>query len=214
ENAINALAAQRGIADLAARAEAIKHHHGLATKMADKAVHHAREAGRHLLEVKAALGHGQFGAWRRENLRVSVRQTQRYMAAALGKPTPLRALASESDTVLQVAEPTSPEPPEHLKHWFSPYWQPAPGHWHFAQTDEHGTVWVVADRSDSGLFHVSRIYEVNGESLYDGSKSPIPAWLVEDHLRVCYGIEDSWLLPWKSNPKPGLARPFGEPSHA
>ena len=43
---------------------------------------------------------------------------------------------------------------------------------------------------------------------------PIEAWLVEDHMRIQYGIEDAWLLTWKSRQKPGLSRPFGEPEVA
>ena len=214
QNAIDALAAQRQVPDLAACATAINRHHGLATKRADQAIHHASEAGRLLLQIKAALPHGEFIQWCRENVRVSVRQAQRYMAAALGKPTPLRALASRCDMVSRLSEPTSPEPPEHLKEEFNPDWRPTPGHWHFAMTNDHGAVWVVPDAGDHGLFHVSRLYQRGDEALFDGTQKPIEAWLVEDYLRLQYGIEDPWLLPWKSRLKPGLARPFGEPGHA
>jgi hypothetical protein len=212
QTAVDTLAAQRGIADLAARAEAINRHHVAATKRAGEAVQHAREAGRLLLAIKATLPRGEFLQWVRESLTVSVRQAQRYMAAALGKPTPLRALTSESDTVTQLAEPTSPEPPQHLKESFTPDWRPTPGHWHFSVTDQGGAVWVVPDAQDPGLFHVSRLYQRGDESLFDGTQKPIEAWLVEDYLRLQYGIQDSWLLPWKSKQKPGLARPFGEPA--
>lgn len=214
QTAINELAAQRGAADLAACATEINRHHAAATRRADEAIQHAKEAGRLLLEIKASLPHGAFIPWVRENVRVSVRQAQRYVAAALGKPTPFRALSARSDMVSHSPETTSVEVPEHLKQFFNPDWRPTPGHWHFAVTDERGTVWVVPDASDEGLFHVSRLYEVGDESLYDGTPRPIGAWLVEDYLRLQYGIEDAWLLPWKSRQKPGLARPFGEPGHA
>jgi hypothetical protein len=215
QNAIDALATQRRIpADLGATAGEINAHHAAAIKRADEAIHHAREAGRLLLQIKAALPHGQFIAYSREYLKVSARQAQRYMAAFQGKPLPLKTLASKSDTMSHLPAPTPAEPPEHLAGEFKPDWQPTAGHWYFTVTDSHGVVWVVPDANDAGLFHVSRLYEVGGESLYDGSLRPIAAWLVEDYLRLQYGIEDPWLLPWKSRLNPGLTRPFGEPGHA
>lgn len=213
--AIDALAAQRQVPpDLATTATKINRHHALATKKADEAIQHAREAGRLLLEVKVALGHGQFGAWCRENVRVSQRTCERYMAACRKTTEQLHAPAPNSDKLTKSPAPTSPEIPEHLAGIFSPNWRPTVGQWHFAVTDEHGTVWVVPDASDPGLFHLSRHYEKGSESLYDGTRKPIEAWLVEDYLRLQYGIEDAWLLPWRSKQKPGLSRPFGEPGHA
>ena len=222
QNAIDALATQRRIpADLGATAGEINAHHAAARKKADEAirkadaaVHHAREAGRLLLDVKAVLPHGQFIAWCRENLKVSARQAQRYMAASQGKPPPLKTLASKSDTMSHLSAPTPADPPEHLAGEFKPDWQPTAGHWHFAVTDSHGVVWVVPDANDAGFFHVSRLYEEGGESLYDGTPRPIEAWLVEDYLRIQYCIEDAWLLPWKSRERPGLSRPVGQPEVA
>jgi hypothetical protein len=215
QNAIDALATNPRIpSDLDATASEINAHHVAAGKNADAAICHARAAGRLLLDVKAALPHGQFIPWCRENLKVSARQAQRYMAAFQGKPPPLKTLASTSDTMSHLPVQTPAEPPAHLAGEFKPDWQPTAGHWHFAVTDSHGTVWVVADSNDAGLFHVSRLHEEDGESLYDGTRRPIEAWLVEDYLRIQYGIEDAWLLPWKSRQKPGLSRPFGEPEMA
>jgi hypothetical protein len=214
QNAIDALAIQRRIpSDLGATAGEINAHHAAATKRAGEAIHHAREAGRLLLQIKADLPHGQFIAYSREYLKVSARQAQRYMAAFQGKPLPLKTLASKSDTMSHLPVPTPAEPPEHLAGEFKPDWQPTPGHWHVATTDVHA-VWVVSDARDPGLFHVSRLYEEGGESLYDGTRRPIEAWLLADYLRIQYAIEDAWLLPWKSRQKPGLSRPFGEPEMA
>ena len=123
-------------------------------------------------------------------------------------PTP------KSDSLTKLTASTPVEPPEHLKQFFNPDWRPTPGHWHYAVTDERGAVWVVPDARDEGLFHVSRLYEVGGESLYDGTRRPIAAWLVEDYLRIQYAIENAWLLPWKSRQKPGLSQPFGKPEVA
>ena len=213
QNALDALAAQRQVPDLAGCATAIKRHHGLATKMADEAVRHAREAGWLLLEVKAALGHGQFGAWCRESLRFSQRTCERYMRACRQRSEQHRVPTPKSDSLTKLTASTPVEPPEHLKEAFRPDWAPTPGHWHFAVTSD-ATVWVVPDAGDPGLFHVSRLYQRGDESLFDGTHMPIEAWLVEDFLRLQFGTEDPWLLPWKSRLKPGLARPFGEPGHA
>ena len=75
------------------QAQQIEQHHAAAHAAADKAIEHAKEAGRLLLEVKAALPHGEFSKWVAERLTVSQRQAQRYMAAAQGKPLPLRKVA-------------------------------------------------------------------------------------------------------------------------
>lgn len=58
------------------------------------------------------------------------------------------------------------------------------------------------------------VHDENGEFPFDGTRRPIEAWPVDDFLRSQYGIEDPWLLPWKTKQKPGLARPFGNPGHA
>jgi len=63
-------------------ASEINEHHAIAIAKAGEAVHHAKEAGRLLLEVKAALPHGEFGKWMEQNITVSVRQAQRYIAVA------------------------------------------------------------------------------------------------------------------------------------
>lgn len=204
----NALSVKQQRRDLAACAMAINRHHAAATRTANEAIQHAKEAGRLLLEVKATLPHGEFILWLRDNVSVSVRQAQRYMSASQGKSTNLEALASKYDAVSHLVEPTSPEPPEHLAALFKPDWRPDPGHWYIYATDEHA-VWVVPDAKDTGLFHVSRLYAAEDESLFDGTSKPIEAWLVEDYLRIHFGIEDAWLLPWDSKKKSGLSRPFG-----
>ena len=84
---------------LVALASEINHHHQLACLRAGEAVSHAVEAGKLLLAVKATLPHGEFGDWLQSNIRVTPRQAQRYMAAAQGKPTPVRALASNTTPV-------------------------------------------------------------------------------------------------------------------
>lgn len=84
---------------LTSLASEINHHHQLACLRAAEAVSHAAQAGKLLLGVKAALPHGEFGAWLAANIDVTARQAQRYMAAALGKPLAVRALASNTTRV-------------------------------------------------------------------------------------------------------------------
>lgn len=86
------------------RAAQIQAHHDAAHTAADTAIEHAKEAGRLLLEVKASLPHGAFSKWVADNLTVSQRQAQRYMAAAQGKALSVRQVAAlpepvKSDTV-------------------------------------------------------------------------------------------------------------------
>ena len=45
------------------RAAQIQAHHDAAHAAADKAIEHAKQAGALLLEVKAALPHGEFAKW-------------------------------------------------------------------------------------------------------------------------------------------------------
>ena len=77
---------------LATVAAEIEEHHVAAETLAAEAVAHAVEAGKLLIEVKAALPHGQFGQWIAANVSVSARQAQRYIAAAQGrKPTTIKS---------------------------------------------------------------------------------------------------------------------------
>jgi len=91
---------------LAALVSDINHHHQLACLRADEAVNHAVQAGKLLLGVKATLPHGQFGDWLQSNLEVTPRHARRYMAAAQGKPVPIRTIASKRTpvSVLEVNE--------------------------------------------------------------------------------------------------------------
>ena len=88
---------------LATVASQINQHHKLACTLAGQAVSHAIEAGKLLLSVKESLPHGGFGDWMANNLDVSDRTARRYMAAALGKPLPIRAI--QSDKVPPMIEP-------------------------------------------------------------------------------------------------------------
>jgi hypothetical protein len=217
-------------------AEEINQHHEIAIARADEAIHHASQAGKLLLEVKAALPHGQFLAWVQQHVRVSVRQAQRYMAVAEGKPAPIRALGSKSDTVSHLPKPEEVDRnpitpgsrvPKDVQDWFdSPAFCPTPGHWYWTTSDKLGALWLVPSLEHPEHFHISRFYDApgheqqqadadpegwDGRSLYDGTKRPVPAWMVESYLQTVFGVEDPLSLKWEHALKPGLSRPFGEP---
>lgn len=82
---------------LADTATKINAAHQKAQHHAGQAIEAAKEVGAMLLEVKKQLPHGEFLPWVSANCTVSERQAQRYMAAALGKPLPVRAI--KCDTV-------------------------------------------------------------------------------------------------------------------
>lgn len=69
----------------------IRAQHLLARQAADTAIDHARRAGMLLLQAKAALDHGEWLPWLAEHCALSMRQAQRYMRAAQGKPPLPRA---------------------------------------------------------------------------------------------------------------------------
>lgn len=82
------------IPDLVAQ---IRAEHELARQHAETAIDHARRAGTLLLQAKAALDHGAWLPWLSDHCQLSARQAQRYIRAALGKPTAPRSL--KCDTV-------------------------------------------------------------------------------------------------------------------
>ena len=91
--------------NLATWATDINHHHQQACLRAGEAINHAIEAGKLLIAVKQRLPHGEFGNWLEKNIQVTQRQAQRYIAAAQGKPVPVRAIASNATPVSYLAAP-------------------------------------------------------------------------------------------------------------
>lgn len=184
-------------------ASEINHHHATAQAKAGEAIQHAQAAGRLLLEVKAALPHGEFGKWLEQNITVSVRQAQRYIAVAEGKQVPIRALASKSDTVSHLTEGAEPQIPEELRDQLSePVFSPTAGYWYSTQT-EGAHWWLVPSLEHPDYFHVSKL---QGE-IVNGTKRPVPAWLVEFHLQWL-GMVEPVSLEWRSVEKPGRSHPL------
>jgi hypothetical protein len=201
--------------------------HELAIGTARQAVDHAKQAGELLLQVKAQLPHGEFGRWCENNTALSERTCQRYMAVALGKEVPIRALAGKPDTVSVLTNDASVDAAmasqvsdedfvKTLMDLHSPSWMPELGHWYIGQTN-HGVYWIVPDLLAPSLFHVSRFYDSveqdKGDGdLFDGTRCPIEASRVEFQLKR-FQLPDPSMVEWKIQKKKGLNEPFGAPEN-
>ena len=198
--------------------------HNLANKTADEAFEYAKQAGELLLIVKAQLRYGQFVQWVEENLTVSPRQAQRYMAVAQGKPIPIRELTAKYDTVSQVPRNDTVS---HLSNVFSSEeedslvngtwvakWKPEAGHWYTTMTD-NSAYWVVPDLLRPDKFHVSRLYSDDikeDESFFSGTRSTESADRVEIRLRG-FHLSAPENAVWRKFKKAGLTEPFGAPEN-
>jgi hypothetical protein len=208
-------------------ASQINFHHEQAMKCADAALEHAMAAGLLLLKQKELLPHGQFIPWMRKNLKGSIRQKQRYMAYAAGKPVAIRQLSSKSDIVSHLKNPNDQGKVVDGK------WIPNLG-FHYCYATDEAAVWVVPDSKSCG-FHVSKFYQIerdpnvdpeiyadpdnpyderewDGTSVYDGTNYPMPADMIDLYLRHIIGLKEPTEIEWFSFPGAGLDRPFGEPS--
>lgn len=137
---------------LTTTATEINHLHQQAHASAESAVESARAAGKLLLEAKASMKHGEFRPWVEANLSVSLRQAQRYMAAALGKSSDVRDVFPISDMMSLL--PSAP-PRTSLGVWNGDRWMPEPGYLYCFSTD-NGNFWVAPAKG--GGTHVSRLY--------------------------------------------------------
>ena len=202
--------------------------HTKAMTLAEDAIKSAIAVGEYLIEVKATLPHGTLGKWLESNTAISLRQAQRYMARARGKPTPPRKLTGKNDTV------------SHLKNqarskgiWKNGKWEPERGCIYLFKEDG-GTYWVLPSSVEGMWFHVCKHYDgprmstdgftrhhtifstVNDPDLtskfYVGTTTPL-GWIGVGDVLKSYGqidIEKS-LVQGKPIDK-SYERPFGEPS--
>lgn len=191
-------------------AEEINRLDELAKTHANQAIDYARQAGELLLKIRRNLPHGQWTVWVQANVKVSLRQAQRYLAIAEGKAVPVRGLTGKNDTVSLL---DMPHPAD-----FEPSWKPTKGRWHVALWNG-GAYWVVPDLNTIG-FHVSHFYvadrtvpESEWETLYDGTQGPVRADRVDWFLKY-FGLPCAGEVKWKAYKRPGQARPFGEPASA
>jgi len=200
--------------------------HNLAQASASDAIEYAKQAGLLLIDAKKRLKHGQFLSWINDNLSVSARQVQRYMAVAHGKTIPLRKLIEKSDTVSHL------EVKADQGIVIDGDWLPSLDH-HYVHADDTAAFWVVPDSKSKG-FHISKLYQTprdpnvppdqysdpddpfderewDGMSRYDGTKHPVAQKFVGRFLKY-FGLDDPTAVVWESWIGEGLERPFGEPN--
>lgn len=212
--------------NLESHGKEIKRLHHMAHQMASDAIENARTAGMLLLEVKQAMKHGKFQQWIRENIQVSLRQAQRYMAVAEGKTIPLRRLIEKNDTVSHLDSQMDQGVVVDGK------WMPKIGYY-YVFIKEKAVFWIFPNLQLNG-FHISKHYQIerdpnipieqfadpddpydqrewDGMSMYDGTKLAVRQNIVDESLRY-FGIEDPTSVIWNlSGACKGSARPFGEP---
>jgi hypothetical protein len=178
--------------------------HGLAQVSASDAVEYAKQAGLLLVEVKNKLKHGQFLSWINDNLSVSVRQAQRYMDVANGKPVAIRSLAGKYDTM------------SHLEKLFGKsLFIPESGHKYetVVWTSETDALWVLIDpfkplEDNNFLIRCYTLKEDGFDKsiVLDQTMRPIPALLVYTFLQS-FGLEEPQLAHWNKSPSEGFNKP-------
>lgn len=142
------------VSEINALANEVNQLHAQACSSAAEAVTYAMEAGKLLQTAKASLAHGQFTTWIRNNLRVSVRQAQRYMAVASGKPV--------SGNIFGISDTMSHLPLPRGESYGNPgisldnEWVPEPGQLYVIREEVTGTYWVHPAKG--GGTHVCRHY--------------------------------------------------------
>ena len=180
----------------------INRHHELACLRAGEAVNHAKEAGKLLLEVKAGLQHGEFVPWVEKNIVVTPRQVQRYIAAALGQPVPIRAI--KNDTTVSHLEVNAPRlfpgVPD-VPALFVPNSCMC-----YAHAIGDGKIYLVEPSSQHpGYFFISRLNS-DGET-YDCTRRPVAAEWVEETLKY-YGLDAPSMAGWKVKESYGVLTPM------
>jgi hypothetical protein len=183
----------------------INRRHLLAQQTATDAVEHARVAGNLLIEVKKDMKHGKFQHWVSNQLGVSMRQAQRYMAVAQGKPVAMRQLAEKSDTMVS-----------HLKKLFDkPMFIPELGHKYETVVWTSGTeaLWVRIDpfkplQEHNYLIRCFTHKEDGFDKLgfMDQTIKPVPAALVNATLKS-FGLEEPQSANWNISPSEGFNKP-------
>jgi hypothetical protein len=144
--------------NLESHAQEINRLHQLAHQFATNAVINAITAGELLHEAKRQLKHGQFQQWVKKTVNVSLRQAQRYMAAAEGKHIALNHLiiSDKNDTVSHL----KPVPKKSTGTWTDGRWIPDRGFFYLFKEDK-ANYWVSS--APNGGFHVCKHY--SGEKM-------------------------------------------------
>jgi hypothetical protein len=207
--------------------------HHQAQLSAQNAVEHAKAAGALLLKIKGEMKHGSFSGWVEQNLEVSLRQAQRYMAAAKGKTANVKELFLKSDMVSHLQEGSSTDSSDEYRTgiWEGDLWVPEANYLYMI-IDGQDRYWVAP--ASNGGTHVSRLYSGTRMSThgfywrytifsenhdpdflnkyYVGTRfAPIYRKGIHDILKS-YGLKDlkGATIYGFHCPEP-LFRPFGEP---
>ena len=205
----------------------IRRLHLLAHQTASDAIEYAKSAGTLLLEVKKGMKHGKFQRWVNDNVKVSMRQAQRYMAVAQGKTIPLRRLIEKNDTVSLFKKS------DDQGRIIEGNWVPTLGYCYVYCADQ-ATFWVVPDDVQPQYVHISKLYQTerdsnvppkqfanpddpyderewDGMSRIDCTKNPVGINYAHEYLRR-FGFESLSTVKWESWKTPGSPRPFGTPN--
>jgi hypothetical protein len=186
--------------------------HQLAINSANEAIDYANQLGKLLTDIKIQLPHGSFTKWIEENLTVSPRQAQRYMAVASGKDLNVSKLGYKNDTLSVLTDE------ELMQKYDKPNWVPSIGCWHFCEFN-NSAFWVVPYINDENFFFITQFTSADEsqkpidsecESFFYGSKEPTHYLSIDVSLHF-YGIDCLEKIKWKSYKRAGLIRPFGEP---
>lgn len=176
----------------------INRHHELACLRADEAINHAAEAGKLLLEAKAAISHGQWLPWLEENIWVPPRQAQRYMQVAQGRPLPIRAISPKTTPVshLEVDAPRlvagDPDAAEFV---------PEAGHCYAVILPDTTVFAVEPSLKHPGYFFVSKMDA--GTDMVEHTRRPVGAGWVEANLQY-YGLEKPSAAEWRIKTSAGV----------
>ena len=177
--------------------------HELASSKAEQAVAHAIEAGKLLLEAKAALPHGEWLPWLEENIWLSSRQARRYMQVAQGRPLPVRALATGDRSADSVSPAKSDTVSVLVEDWMPrPAFIPLADHWCWCSVDGVMAYVVEPSSAHPGFFHISHLHA--GSDEYDCTRRPIRADFVETWLQG-EGLGEPAKAFWHVRPSEGVA---------
>lgn len=166
---------------------------------ADEAVGFAMQAGKLLLEAKAGIAHGEWLGWLEQNIWVTPRQAQRYMQVALGRPLPVRAVASAGTA----KAPPKTTPVSHIE-VDAPRLMPGdPDAADFVPERGRAYATVLPDTSiyvvepslkHPGYFFVSKMDATTDEVIE--TRRPVGAGWVEANLQY-YGLESPAAMNWR-----------------
>ena len=186
--------------------------HQLAINSANEAIDYATQLGRLLTDIKIQLPHGSFTKWIEENLTVSPRQAQRYMAVASGKDLNVSKLGYKNDKMSQLSSD------DYLDRiTMNPVWIPPAGNW--SKCIYQNVLFVIVpDRLHPEDFHITKFqllerstlanFEIDWDKELHWTKQPVMASKVEGMLHI-FGLDYPEKKDWWWIEREGLDAPMG-----